>query len=112
MSELEKFMVSELANRFGAPCDYHSTDGRNFMFEHNGKWCDEYCDSGHFEECWRKYFETQYKINQPQEVKIRNLLIDEGQSNSKKYGFKLGETIKFDPAQVEEILARRKKEWQ
>lgn len=108
MSELEKFMVSELANRFGTPCDY--IDG--FMLEHNEKWCDAHCDKEDFAECWRKYFETQYKINQPQEVKIRNLLIDEGQSNSSKYGFKLGQAIKFDPVQVEEILARRKKEWQ
>ena len=35
---------------------------------------------------------------------IRNILVEEGQSNYKKYGFKLGDTIKFSPSQVKEIL--------
>ena len=34
-------------------------------------------------------------------------LIDEGQTNYKKYGFKLGDTIKFTPSQVDEIIRRR-----
>lgn len=47
------------------------------------------------------------RITEEQIKKIRNILIDEGQRNSLKYGFSLGETIKFNPTQVEEILTRR-----
>ena len=47
------------------------------------------------------------RITEEQIKKIRNVLIDEGQRNSLKYGFSLGETIKFNPTQVEEILTRR-----
>ncbi len=35
---------------------------------------------------------------------IRNVLIIEGQNNASKYGFHLGDTIKFSPTQVEEII--------
>ena len=35
---------------------------------------------------------------------ITDVLIDEGQNRPSKYGFHLGDTIKFSPIQVEEIL--------
>lgn len=35
---------------------------------------------------------------------VRNILIEEGQTHGRKYGFKLGCTIKFSPVEVEEIL--------
>ena len=43
--------------------------------------------------------ETSYT---PKEV--RNILIEEGQNHGTKYGFKLGDTIKFSPTEVEKIL--------
>lgn len=36
--------------------------------------------------------------------KVRDILIEEGQKNGTKYGFHLGENIKFTPVQVEEIM--------
>ena len=44
-------------------------------------------------------YETSYT---PTEV--RNILIEEGQGHGTKYGFKLGDTIKFSPTEVERIL--------
>lgn len=37
-------------------------------------------------------------------TEVRNILIEEGQEYATKYGFKLGDTIKFSPTEVEKIL--------
>ena len=37
---------------------------------------------------------------------VVRMLVTEGQENSAKYGFKLGDTIKFTPSQVGEILQK------
>lgn len=39
--------------------------------------------------------------------RIHSLLIDEAQCNSSKYGFKLGDTIKYTPSEVAEVLRKR-----
>lgn len=44
----------------------------------------------------------------PEEVK--NILIEEGQSHATKYGFKLGDTIRFSPREVEQILKAESEE--
>lgn len=50
---------------------------------------------------WKVNIMTKKQIEE-----IRNALIEEGQKNATKYGFHLGETIKFTPTQVEEILSK------
>lgn len=35
---------------------------------------------------------------------IQSILIEEGQNNATKYGFKLGDTIKFSPSEVADII--------
>lgn len=44
----------------------------------------------------------------PEEV--CEMLITEGQGNGEKYGFKLGDTIKFSPTEVEKILKAESEE--
>jgi hypothetical protein len=51
--------------------------------------------------------QNKYKNNKeisytPEEV--QSILIGEGQTHGIKYGFKLGDTIKFSPLEVEKIL--------
>ena len=41
--------------------------------------------------------------------KVQSILIEEGQTNSNKYGFHLGDTIKFSPTEVAEIIKKRTK---
>lgn len=109
MIKREDLIYQKLVELFGEPCNF--PDSEDVMNNKAPGWCKEYCGK-EYVKCWEKYFDTIEEESKPAETKIRNVLIDEGQSNSKKYGFKLGETIKFNPVQVEEILARRKKEWQ
>ena len=42
---------------------------------------------------------------------IHGILIEEGQSNASKYGFKLGDTIKFSPSEVAEIINNHYKDF-
>lgn len=44
------------------------------------------------------------KIVEELASKIDSILIEEGQTHSSLYGFKLGDTIKFTPTQVTEII--------
>ena len=43
-------------------------------------------------------------------TEVRNMLINEGQEHGTKYGFKLGDTIKFSPTEVEKILKAESEE--
>ena len=60
------------------------------------------------EEIQNKYKNNDEISYTPEEVV--NILIKEGQENSKKYRFKLGDTIKFSPSEAMKILKAESEE--
>lgn len=57
---------------------------------------------------WVNGFDNDEISYTPEEVVYA--LVKEGQENSKKYGFKLGDIIKFSPSEVERILKSESEE--
>lgn len=62
----------------------------------------------HFDPDESQYIVTENPHESKQNIdlayRIQDILIEEGQTNSSKYGFKLGDTIKFTPFEVADVL--------
>jgi hypothetical protein len=56
-------IIKYIAKVMDAPCSYGfgDVDVAEFMYDHCGDWCEQYCDTNSNEICWRKFLETMIK---------------------------------------------------
>ena len=73
MTNYEQFIYKTLVKELNAPCDheYGKDEIQMFMAEHCNEWCDNNCTVCNFEECWKKFLETKYKLNQSNHPQIK-----------------------------------------
>lgn len=80
---------------FCKQCRYRNTC---FLVENHGFGDYDYCSNGELKSSGKPKFTID---------DVEDALVSEGQDHSSKYGFKLGDLIKFTPSQVADILRSR-----